>query len=143
MAWYFGTDGFPRYVSTGDRRARAFLEARKLEKQGRKLEPVALDGHKIATSFWGKAWCKNLESYSDFANRLPRGRSYLRSGSVLDLRIAEGRIDALVCGTGLYEVTVLLDKLSRARWRTLVSRSRGRIDSVVDLLRGRVPETLL
>jgi uncharacterized Zn finger protein len=143
MAWYFGTDGFPRYLSAGERRARAFLEARKLEKQGRTLDPVRLAGRKIATSFWGKAWCENLESYSDFANRLPRGRSYLRTGSVLDLRIGAGRIDALVCGTELYEVSVELEKLSRARWRGLVKRSAGRIDSVVDLLRGQVPEALL
>src|SRR5438552_8931160 len=101
MAWYFGSDGFPRYVSIGDRRARAFLEARKLEKRGRTLEAVTLDGRKIAVSFWGKAWCRNLEAYSDFANRLPRGRSYLRSGSVIDLRIGEGRVDALVCGSDL------------------------------------------
>ena len=29
----------------------------------------------VANTFWGKAWCDNLESYSDFANRLPRGRT--------------------------------------------------------------------
>lgn len=135
--------GFPRYVSAGERRAKAILQAKKLEKKGRTLEPVRLEGRKIAESFWGKAWCRNLEEYSDFANRLPRGRSYLRSGAVLDLRIVEGRIDALVSGGSLYEVAVEIDELSRRRWSGLVSRCKGRIDSVVALLRGELPEALM
>lgn len=135
--------GFPRYVSAGERRAKATLQAKKLEKKGRTLEPVRLEGRKIAESFWGKAWCRNLEEYSDFANRLPRGRSYLRSGAVLDLRIVEGRIDALVSGGSLYEVVVEINELSRRRWSGLVSRCKGRIDSVVALLRGELPEALM
>ena len=135
--------GFPAYVSVGERRARSRLAATKLEKKGRKLDPVRLEGSKIAASFWGKAWCKNLEGYSDFANRLPRGRSYLRNGAVLDLRIAEGRIDALVAGSSVYKVTLEIDKLSRPRFVSLVSRCKGRIDSVVELLRGELPEALI
>ena len=143
-SWYGGYDGgFPAYVSVADRRARATREAKQLTKKGRKLEPVSLDGDKIAVSFWGKAWCKNLESYSDYANRLPRGRSYLRNGLVIDLRIAEGRIDALVRGSNLYEVTVEIDKLSPRHASALASRCKGRIDSVVSLLRGELPKELL
>lgn len=119
------------------------LEARKLAKSGHELEPMRLEGTKIASSVWGKAWCRNLEAYSDFANRLPRGRSYLRSGAVVDLRIAEGRIDARVAGSSLYKVVVEIDKLPQARFRDLAARCAGRIDSVVDLLQGRLPEALL
>jgi uncharacterized Zn finger protein len=144
MAWSRYDDfRFPPYVPVAERRARAILEARRLEKGGRKLEPLRLDGKKIAASFWGKAWCQNLEAYSDFANRLPRGRTYLRNGSVVDLRIGEGRVDALVAGGELYEVSVELDALPRRRWTGLVAQCRGQIDSVVALLRGELPEPLL
>jgi len=138
-----GHGGFLRYVSVGERRAKALLQARKLEKRGRVLEPVRLDGKRIASSFWGKEWCKNLESYMDFSNRLPRGRTYVRSGAVVDLRVGPGQIEALVAGGSLYEVSVRIDKLARNRWGTLIKRCAGRIDSVVELLRGRLPEAVL
>jgi uncharacterized Zn finger protein len=138
-----GYGGFSRYVSVGERRAKALLQAKKLEKRGRVLEPVRLEGQRIASSFWGKEWCKNLESYMDFSNRLPRGRTHVRSGAVVDLRLGAGQIDALVAGSSLYEVSVRIDKLARKRWGALIKRCAGRIDSVVELLRGRLPETVL
>jgi len=138
-----GYGGFPRYVSVGERRAKALLQARKLEKRGRVLEPVRLEGQRIASSFWGKQWCKNLESYMDFSNRLPRGRTYVRSGAVVDLRLGAGQIDALVAGSSLYEVSVQIDKLARKRWGAVIKRCAGRIDSVVGLLQGRLSETVL
>jgi uncharacterized Zn finger protein len=145
MAYYDvdGYRGFPRYVSVRERRAKALLQARKLEKRGRVLEPVVLPGKRIASSFWGKEWCNNLESYMDFSNRLPRGRTYLRSGAVVDLRLGPGQIEALVAGSSLYEVSVRIDKLARTRWGAVIKRCAGRIDSVVGLLQGRLSETVL
>ena len=141
MPWRFGT--FPEYVPVAERRAKAIAQARKLERRGRKLQPIAVDGRKIAASFWGKAWCESLESYSDFANRLPRGRTYVRNGSVIDLRIAPGLVDALVAGTSLYEVRIEIDKLAKARAKRLTAQCRGQIDSAVSLLQGQVPQKLL
>src|SRR5438105_14470459 len=105
MAYYDfgGYGGFPRYVSVAERRAKALKQARKLEKRGRKLEPVILTGQRIARSFWGKEWGKNLESYMDFSNRLPRGRTYLRTGAVVHLRIGSGQIDVERAGNWLEE----------------------------------------
>src|SRR5207245_2189126 len=145
MAYYDfgGYGGFPRYVSVAERRAKALKQARKLEKRGHKLEPVILTGQRIASSFWGKEWGKNLESYMDFSNRLPRGRTYLRSGAVVDLRIGAGQIDALVAGSLLYEVSVRIGKLARRRWGAVIKRCAGRIDSVVGLIQGRLPEAVL
>ncbi|HEX9576949.1 MAG TPA: SWIM zinc finger family protein [Myxococcales bacterium] len=143
MAYYDFYGDFPKYVPVAERRAKALLQARKLEKRGRVLEPVRLEGQRIAGSFWGKEWCKNLESYMDFSNRLPRGRTYLRTGAVVDLRLGPGQIDALVAGGSLYEVSVRIDKLARKRWGALIKRCAGRIDSVVELLRGRLPERVL
>src|ERR1043165_6482171 len=91
--------GFKSYVSVGARRAQAERELAKLRKQGRTISPVVIDGRTIAETFWGEAWCDNLERYSDFANRLPRGRSYVRNGSVVDLQVAPGCVTALVSGS--------------------------------------------
>ena len=66
----------------------------KRKKQGHAVSPVVIEGRAIAKTFWGKSWCENLERYSDYANRLPRGRTYVRNGSVVDLQIAPGAIQA-------------------------------------------------
>jgi uncharacterized Zn finger protein len=138
-----GFDGWPRYVSKAERRRQALEQAQRLSKSGRSASPVAIAGHKIATTFWGTAWCGNLERYSDFANRLPRGRSYVRSGAVIDLQIDPGRVAALVSGSDLYEVTVAITPLSAARWKTLCRQAAGGIDSLVELLQGRFSRAVM
>src|SRR5450755_2983776 len=92
------------YVPVAARREQAAREAATLTRKGRQMSPVAIDGRKIAKTFWGAAWCDNLERYSDYANRLPRGRTYVRNGSVIDLQITEGEVQAQVMGSSLYEV---------------------------------------
>src|SRR5207249_8055674 len=82
----------------------------------------------------GKAWCDNLESYSDFENRLPRGRSYLRNGSVVDLKIEAGKVSALVSGSDLYTVTISVEALKPAHWKSVVKECGGKIDSLIELL---------
>src|SRR5580693_6183366 len=98
--------GWKPYVRVADRRRKAAKEAAKLTKKGKPVSPVTVEGRTIAKTFWGKAWCDNLERYSDYANRLPRGRTYVRNGSVIDLQIAPGRIQALVSGSDIYTVEV-------------------------------------
>ena len=71
---------WPPYVSVAQRRARAIREMKKLRKQGRDIVPIEILGRKIAATFWGESWCRHLERFSDFANRLPRGRTYVRNG---------------------------------------------------------------
>ena len=97
-------DDWKPYVPAAARRRQAAREVAKLMKKGRQTSPVVIDGRKIARTFWGQAWCENLERYSDFANRLPRGRTYVRNGSVVDLRIAPGSVTALVSGSEIYEI---------------------------------------
>jgi uncharacterized Zn finger protein len=147
MAWYSGGwDYYPPYLSAGEKRAHGMLALTKLlKKSKRTAEPVATTGRKrqLASTFWGKAWCVNLERYADFANRLPRGRAYLRNGSVLDLAIAEGRIEAYVAGSELYRVTIGIAPLSKTRWRRVVTRCAGRIGSLVSLLRGELSDDVL
>src|SRR5438046_374656 len=96
--------GFRPYVPVAERRRKAAREMEKRRKKGHDISPVVVQGRVIAKTFWGKSWCENLENYSDFANRLPRGRTYVRNGSVVDLQIAAGSIRAFVAGSELYEV---------------------------------------
>jgi len=125
------------YVPVAARRAQAARALARLAKKGRQTSPVVIDGRAIAKTFWGKAWCDNLERYSDFANRLPRGRTYVRNGSVVDLQIAPGTVTALVSGSHLYQVEVNVAAVPRPRWNAVCRDCSGAIDSLVELLQGR------
>src|SRR6202163_3003961 len=96
------------YVSVAERRRQAERKLAKLKKKGDVVAPVKIEGRIIAKSFWGKSWCTNLERYSDYENRLPRGRTYVRNGSVLDLQIAKGEVAAMVAGSSLYKVKITI-----------------------------------
>lgn len=135
--------GFSPYVSVAQRRLRAQKAAKKMAGSGRALSPVEIDGRTIATTFWGQAWCKNLESYSDYASRLPRGRSYVRNGSVIDLQISAGTITALVQGSSLYTLTIRIRSLETKRWRAFKEHCAGRVTNLLDLLQGRLSRELL
>jgi uncharacterized Zn finger protein len=134
MSWYF----FKPYVSVAKRRENALKELKKLEKNGRTVSPVTIDGKKIASTFWGKAWCDHLESYSDYESRLPRGRSYLRNGMVVDLQIEPGRVTAMVSGSELYKVSVKIKPLAAPCWDCIKRDCGGAIGSVIELLQGRL-----
>jgi uncharacterized Zn finger protein len=107
-------------------------------KTGQTSSPVVLDGRKIASTFWGKSWCENLEAYSDYENRLPRGRSYLRNGSVVDLQIARGLVTARVSGSSLYSITVKIKPLAPDLWKSIQKECAGQIDSLIELLQGKL-----
>jgi len=138
---YYG--GFAPYVSVAERRAKAAKLAAKLARQGKNLDPVVISGKKIATSFWGKAWCDNLESYSDYENRLPRGRTYTRNGSVIDLQIASCEITAMVSGSSVYKATIGISPLPPERWKAFVRSASGKVGNLLDLLQGRLSKELL
>jgi uncharacterized Zn finger protein len=133
----FAFYGFRPYVTAGSRRAAAVRELAKLRKAGRTVAPVVIEGRKIARTFWGEAWCDNLERYSDYANRLPRGRTYVRNGSVVDLQLHPGRVTALVSGSAMYEVNVTVGPVPQSRWSAICQDCSGAIDSLVELLQGR------
>lgn len=148
MPWYsgrsrydyggYGYGGFAPYVPVAQRRANAAKFAAKLaKKEKRQLAPVSISGRAMATTYWGKAWCDNLEAYSDYANRLPRGRTYARNGSVIDLQIKEGKIEAIVSGSEIYTITISIDTLARTLWNRLKAECSQSIASLIDLLQGR------
>lgn len=135
--------GWAPYVSVAERRAKVQKLISKMQKKGAVFNPVENVGRVIAKTFWGKSWCKNLESYSDYESRLPRGRSYVRNGSVVDLKILPGSIQAQVMGSSLYQVSVTMTSMPDQNWQSLVSECSGQIDSVVELLQGKFSKSVM
>jgi len=135
MSWYYG---WRPYVSVHERRRKAERAMSALRKKGVDVQPVTLSGRTIASTFWGKAWCDHLENFSDFANRLPRGRTYVRNGSVCHLEIHKGLIEARVSGSEVYTVRVEIKPIARQKWQKIKARSAGQISSLLDLLAGRL-----
>jgi len=138
-----GFYGWRPYVSAAQRRQKAASEMAKLKKKGHPVSPVVVEGRAIVKTFWGKAWCENLERYSDFENRLPRGRTYVRNGSVIDLQIAPGEIKALVSGSEIYKVKVRVAPVAKARWQSICKDCAGAIDSLIELLQGRLSKGVM
>jgi len=134
---------YPPYVPVAQRRANAAKEVAKLKKQGRAVAPVVIEGRKIAKSFWGKAWCENLEHYSDYENRLPRGRTYVNNGSVIDLQLARGKVRALVSGSEIYEVEIDVAVAEPVRWKAICTDCAGSVGSIVELLQGKLSKNVM
>ena len=135
MSRYDG--GWAPYVPVAVRREKAAREMAKLRKKGHPVSPVVITGRKIVTTFWGKAWCDNLEGYRDYENRLPRGRTYARNGSVVDLQIAPLQINAMVSGSSIYKVAISIAAVAKTAWWDMCRDCAGGIDSLVELLQGR------
>jgi uncharacterized Zn finger protein len=140
MRWRYG---YKPYVPVARRRAHAARELAKRLKKGEAVSPVVIEGRTIVSTFWGKAWCTNLESYSDFENRLPRGRTYVRNGSVVDLRIEKGRIRALVSGSELYKTEIEIVPLPSHAWKRVKTLCVGKIGSLVELLQGKLSSAVM
>ena len=135
--------GFPKYVSADERRRGARMAIDMLRKEGVPVQPVRIEGRFIAATFWGKAWCDHLESFSDFENRLPRGRAYVRSGSVCHLDIRRSQVHARVQGKELYTVTIAIKELAAPEWERIKRQCTGRISSLLDLLQGRLSDGVM
>lgn len=139
MGWY----SWRPYVPVAVRQARALSKMEKLRKKGMCIQPVRIEGRQIAHSFWGQAWCDHLEKFSDYENRLPRGRAYIRNGSVCHLDITEGAISAMVSGSELYSVSIAIKKLPAKKWAQVKKRCAGQISSLLELLQGRLSKSVM
>ncbi len=135
--------GWQPYVPVAERRRQAERKLATLKKKGQSVAPVAIEGRTIATTFWGKSWCTNLERYSDYENRIPRGRTYVRNGSVVDLQITKGEITAMVAGSQLYKIKIAIAPVKAARWKAICRDCAGTIDSLVELLQGRLAKGVM
>ncbi len=137
-------DGYPPYVTVGEKRAKAAAKLKKLQKTDPRIQPVVLAGSAIAATWWGKSWNRNLERYADYSNRIGRGRSYVRHGAVLDLRIRAGEVSALVQGTRSqpYAIKIEIEQLAPPRWESVKAACVGRLASLPELLAGKFPREL-
>lgn len=139
---YYSNDWAP-YVPVAERKAKATKLANSMKKKGQKLNPIVIEGRTIGKSFWAKAWCDHLEKFSDYVNRLPRGRTYVRNGSVIDLQVVKGQVNALVMGSELYKVTVDITPMVQSKWQTLVQQCAGKIDSLIELIKGKFSKAVM
>ncbi len=138
-----GYGGWVPYVPVAQRRRNAIKKMDALRKKGVDIQPVTIEGRKIARSFWGEAWCEHLESFSDYENRLPRGRTYVRNGSVCHLGVTKGQIEARVSGSELYTVKVNIKTLPGKKWTEIKARCSGRIGSLLELLQGKLSDHVM
>lgn len=141
MSWYSSRSA--PYVSVAERQRNAEREVAKLRRAGQTITPVRIAGRAIATTVWGKAWCDHFEALHDFENRLPRGRTYVRNGSVIDLQIAPRTVTALVNGSKIYRVKVEIGPVPEAVWRTMRTDCAGQIESLIELLQGRLSKGVM
>jgi uncharacterized Zn finger protein len=139
-----GYYGYQPYKPVAEKKAEAQKKLDKLRKKNPDISPIVIEGRKIAVTWWGAAWNKNLESYADYANRIGRGRSYVINGMVLDLRIEPGVVKAMVMGSRKtpYDVLIRVDKLSEKRWKNIVEQCSRRIAGISDLVGGQFPEDM-
>ena len=141
MAYY---DYYPEYVSVAEKKEKAKKQIEKMKKKNPNLAPVVIEGKNIANTWWGKAWNKNLENYADYSNRISRGRSYVRNGAVLDLKIETSVVRALVQGSGKkpYEIEIKIASLSNEKWDSILNLCNHKIDNLAELVEGKFPKEL-
>lgn len=139
--WY---GSFPRYVSVAEKRAKAEKKLKQLRKKNPDIRPVVIEGTALARTWWGKSWNINLERYADYSNRIGRGRSYVRHGTVLDLKIESGKVTSLVQGGASkpYSVVIKIKGLSKDIWAKIKDACEGKLDSLPELLAGKFPKAL-
>lgn len=135
--------GWQPYVPVAERRRQAEKKVAQLKKKGQPITPVTIEGRTIASSFWGKSWCTNLERYSDFESRLPRGRTYVRNGSVVDLQIGKGEVTALVAGSELYKIKISIAPVKPDGWKSICRDCAGSVSSLIELLQGRIAKSVM
>ena len=126
------------YVPVAKRREKATKKMQQLKKKGHVIQPIEIQGRTIARTFWGKAWCSHMESFCDYNNRLPRGRTYVRNGSVCHLEISKGQVKAMVSGSSLYHITIAVKPLVLEKWQSIKNTCMGKISSLLDLLSGKL-----
>ncbi|MCD6184998.1 MAG: hypothetical protein J7K84_04305 [Deltaproteobacteria bacterium] len=135
---------YPRYVSVAEKTAKAAKKLKQLKKKNPDIMPVYIEGRTIASTWWGKSWNRNLERYADYSNRIGRGRSYVRHGAVLDLRIEPGKVESLVQGSRArpYTVSIKIRPINKKTWQNIVSACKGKLESFEELLAGKFPKAL-
>ena len=96
----------------------------------------------FGATWWGRAWLEALEHRARLdPGRLSRGRSYARRGSVLELTVSPGEVEAVVQGSRVtpYQVTVRIRAFSTDEWDAVLDVVSAQIGRVAALLDGELP----
>lgn len=141
---YYDTEQIYEQPSTEKLQENAEQTLKKALGKGKKMKPVIVEGRSIANSWWGRAWCENLERYADYESRLERGKRYLRTGTVVDLQIKKGIVSARVQGRrkNPYKVEIRISPISEDNLQRIMGICEKRIESIDMLLKGKFPEDL-
>ncbi len=144
MSSYWNSGIRYRQPTTSELKKRSAESIRREKGKGSALEPVCVTGRTIAKNWWGQAWCSNLEQYADYASRLDRGKRYIRTGAVLDLKIEKGKIRAKVQGTRKtpYKIEIRISPLSEEKCQEIIKKCSRKIENLESLLSGTFPEEL-
>jgi hypothetical protein len=137
MSWF-------EYESAAERKASVQRKIEKRRKRGESF--VAFDspkGTRLTSSFWGLAWCRHLENYCGYENRLPKGRTYLRQGNVYNFSTDGGKVSAEVAGSDIYTVEISLAPLPPAAWKKIKAACAGQVSSLLDLLSGKLGDHVM
>ncbi len=138
MGWFY-----PEYVPVAQRIKNAQKKIEKLQKKGKNIVPLIKPGRKITTTFWGNSWCNHIESFSDYESRLARGRTLVRNGSVCHLEILNGKVNAMVAGSELYNINITIKNLNNSKWLNIKNFCSGKIGSILDLLSGNLSDSIM
>lgn len=143
MSRYWNEGNFSQ-PTVAELRRNTIASQEKAKAKGQQLEPVIIQGRTIAKSWWGQAWCSNLERYADYDSRLERGKRYVKSGAVLDLKIQKGKILAKVQGTRKtpYKVEIRISPLSEEKCQAILKKCGRRIENLEALIAGDFPKEL-
>jgi uncharacterized Zn finger protein len=135
---------YPEYVTEAEKEERARKQVEKLRQKKPALAPVIIQGRTLAKTWWGNSWNRNLEIYADYTNRLARGRSYVKTGAVVDLQIETGLVTALVQGSRRkpYDVRIKIAPLPEAQLQAILKLCNRRIANLEQLIAGQFPPEL-
>ncbi|HIZ21949.1 MAG TPA: hypothetical protein IAA21_04005 [Candidatus Blautia faecigallinarum] len=144
MRKYWDDTAYYSQPDTAQLKRNSKASMKKAASSGKTLEPIIVQGRTIVKSWWGKAWCENLERYADYESRLDRGKRYVRTGSVIDLKIQKGKILARVQGTRKtpYKVEIRISPLSEEKCQKIIAQCGRKLENVEKLLNGDFPEEM-
>ena len=145
MSRYWSDETVYSQPTIEELRQRVKMTSQAAAKKNKDYAPVPpIKGRNICQSWWGQAWCRNLEQYADYESRLDRGKRYVKTGTVIDLKIKKGKVEARVQGTrrAPYKVEIRISPLSEENCQKIIEKCGRRIENMESLIKGEFPMDL-
>lgn len=141
MAKYWTASMQYSQMSIEELQRKAQESVKTAKNKGKEMHPIIVDGRQIAKSWWGMAWCKNIEQYADYASRIERGKRYVRSGAVVDLQIVKGKVKARVQGSrkAPYKVEINISPLKEEICEDIIEKCSSQIQKLTRTCEWAIP----